>query len=226
MAVMTKAEWDAMYPESMWRGYMAEERRAQALYAHNAREMGLSGKDLIMPGYVPPDQVPRGEKPPDIEFTVMPEGGVPGFSVFRPTGAELVGKQSSSTQHIGLPTPSSSSSPSPSPSPSYSTSYSEPTYSEPTYSKSYSDRAHAAITTPRYTGNYSSVPESFMPSWMRGGSTPAPAPAPTENKGLLPALDREHSSVPEHLMPEWLRGRSSGMSDMIPPEWRGSTSGG
>ena len=95
--------------------------------------------------------------------------------------------------------------------------------SEAPYTKSYSDRAHAAITTPRYTGNYSSVPESFMPSWMRGGS--APAPASTGNKGLLPALDREHSSVPEHLMPEWLRGRSSGMSDMIPPEWRGNTSG-
>ena len=103
-------------------------------------------------------------------------------------------------------------------------------------SGSYADRAQASMSTtmPRYAGNYSSVPESMMPSWMRSGNVPADpsslapaptAPASTGHNGLLPALDREHSTVPEHLLPSWMRGQASGESDMIPPEWRGGTGG-
>ena len=106
----------------------------------------------------------------------------------------------------------------------------QPMVHQAPYTTSYADRASAAMgtTTPRNAGNYSSVPESMMPSWMRSGSAPAPAPvqtAPTEHKGLLPALDREHSTVPEHLLPSWMRGQTSGDSDLIPPEWRGGTGG-
>ena len=224
------AEYAQLYRKHRgYSGYRSKQGDLQRQYAAVARDAGKSGAEIYHPDYISPETGQNARE----QFTLLQQGIVlpripvpPGAGIKIPEGQDsakyltslFANSQSSgqpsgqSSGNRGLPMPAAASTPA----------YSTP-YSEPAYSTSYSDRAHAAITTPRYAGNYSSVPENMMPSWMRGGS--APAPAQTENKGLLPALDREHSSVPEHLMPEWLRGRSSGISDMIPPEWRGSTSG-
>ena len=201
-------------------------RYSSALHYFNAKDQALSGAPVRTSDWVAPES----------SWVPAPESRVPAPSPWAPASQprSTASQPRSTASQSGAPA-SQSGTTAPSPWAPASQSGStgllpssatapQPMLQEPTYTKSYSDRAHAAITTPRYSGNYSSVPESFMPSWMRGGS--APAPAPTGNKGLLPALDREHSSVPEHLMPEWLRGRSSEMADMIPPEWREGTSGG
>ena len=220
------------------RGYRGKQRDAQAVYAAVARDAGKSGAEIYHPDYISPETGQNARE----QFTALQQGIVlPRIPIPSGAGIQIPGGGDGYTNFAELPAdwqPSGQSSgnrglpmPAAASTPAYSTSY-----SEPTYSKSYADRAQAAITTPSYAGNYSSVPQSFMPSWMRNGNVPADpsslapaptAPAPTQHRGLLPTieLDREHSSVPEHLMPSWMRGQASGDSDMIPPEWRGGTGG-